>query len=206
MPRKDKKFHYIYKTTNFINEKYYIGMHSTDNLVDGYIGSGKRLWFSIKKYGEENFKCEILEIFPNRKKLKEREIELINEDLLKDEKCMNLVYGGSGGYISPEGCKKGGTNALKKNWQNNDFREKQIKKASEQAKKFWTDGRFVYRDNWTGKNHTIETIEKMKGHDRQVGEKNSQFGSCWITNEIENKKIKKNDTLPNGWKLGRILK
>jgi hypothetical protein len=119
---------------------------------------------------------------------------------------MNLVHGGSGGYISPEGCKKGGTNALKKNWQNNDFREKQIKKASEQAKKFWTDGRFVYRDNWTGKNHTIETIEKMKGHDRQVGEKNSQFGSCWITNEIENKKIKKNNTLPDGWKLGRILK
>ena len=42
---------FIYKTTNLINGKYYIGMHSTDNLEDVYIGSGKRLWFSIKNYG-----------------------------------------------------------------------------------------------------------------------------------------------------------
>lgn len=30
-------------------------MHSTDNLDDGYVGSGKRLWNSIKKHGKENF-------------------------------------------------------------------------------------------------------------------------------------------------------
>lgn len=35
------------------------------------------------------------------------------------------------------------------------------------------------------------------------GEKNSQFGTCWITNGKENKKIKKEETIPNGWKLGR---
>ena len=36
-----------------------------------------------------------------------------------------------------------------------------------------------------------------------IGEKNSQFGSCWITNGNENKKINKDDIPPNGWKLGR---
>lgn len=208
MPRKQKKFHYIYKTTNLKNGKYYIGMHSTDNLNDGYVGSGKKLWYSIKKYGKENFKCEILEMLPDRYSLKEREKELINEDLLKDSMCMNLVYGGGGGYISPEGCKKGGTNASKKNWQNDSYREKQIKRLSEQSKKFWSDGTFKWRDNWTGKHHTQETKEKIGKSNsmKQKGEKNSQFGTCWITNEIENKKIKKNDIIPNGWKLGRTIK
>ncbi len=54
-----KKYHFIYKTTNLINGKFYIGMHSTSNLKDGYLGSGKRLWFSIKYHGRENHIIEI---------------------------------------------------------------------------------------------------------------------------------------------------
>ena len=42
MARKEKQYHFIYKTTNIITERYYYGMHSTDNLEDGYLGSGKR--------------------------------------------------------------------------------------------------------------------------------------------------------------------
>jgi hypothetical protein len=34
----------------------------------------------------------------------------------------------------------------------------------------------------------------------------SQFGTCWITNETENKKIKKTEIIPNGWRLGRKTK
>ena len=41
---------------------------------------------------------------------------------------------------------------------------------------------------------------------KQKGENNSQFGSCWITNGIENRKIKKDDKIPIGWKLGRVFK
>jgi hypothetical protein len=82
---KDKKYHFIYKTTNLINSKFYIGMHSTSNLNDGYIGSGKRLKASIKKYGVDNFKFEILEYCNSRQLLAEREKYIVNQEMIDYE-------------------------------------------------------------------------------------------------------------------------
>jgi hypothetical protein len=49
MSKKIRNIHYLYKITCIINEKYYLGIHSTNNINDGYMGSGKRIKYSIKK-------------------------------------------------------------------------------------------------------------------------------------------------------------
>ena len=43
----------IYRTTNLINQKFYVGKDTHNN--PNYYGSGKRLKLAIKKYGIENF-------------------------------------------------------------------------------------------------------------------------------------------------------
>lgn len=96
MARKEKKYHFVYKTTNLLTGKYYIGMHSTNDLNDGYLGSGKYLKRSIKKNKKENFKIEKIEFFENRKELIKGEKKIVTPELLKDPLCMNLREGGGG--------------------------------------------------------------------------------------------------------------
>lgn len=89
-------FHYLYKITNLINNKYYIGVHSTDNIDDGYLGSGLALKNAIKKYGKENFKKEILEYFDDAEHMYQKEAEIVNESLINDPNCYNITLGGYG--------------------------------------------------------------------------------------------------------------
>lgn len=96
MSRKQKKYHYIYKITNLFSGKYYLGMHSTDDLDDGYMGSGRRIRYSINKYGVGNHKKEIIEFCKSRKELLKREEEIVNLNEIAKEECINLSVGGKG--------------------------------------------------------------------------------------------------------------
>ena len=89
----------IYKTTNLINNHFYIGKHQCKTLNDGYLGSGIKLKQAIKKYGKENFKREVLFIFDNEEDMTNKEKELVTEELVKDSMCYNLTIGGEGGPI-----------------------------------------------------------------------------------------------------------
>lgn len=51
---------YVYRTTNLINGKIYIGKHKADKFDPDYKGSGKYLWKAIDRYGWDNFKVEML--------------------------------------------------------------------------------------------------------------------------------------------------
>lgn len=91
-----KFYHFIYKITNLVNSKFYYGIHTTDDLEDGYMGSGKLLKVAIKKYGISNFQREVLFMFDSRKEALAKEREIVNSDLLCDALCYNLVVGGAG--------------------------------------------------------------------------------------------------------------
>ena len=231
MARKEKTLHYIYKTTCNVTGRWYVGMHSTNNLEDAYMGSGLRLRRSIRKYGVENHIKEILEFLPNREELVLREIEIVTKELISDEKCMNLKEGGTGGFSSEEhkikffteGVKNGRlkTNEFLKNKFGDNFQ-------SEISKNFRTslENDKTLKDDWIlktkigflnagffegtfkDKKHSEETkklmSESSKGNG--VGESNSQFGTCWITKDGVNKKIKKEDLETyqlDGWVKGR---
>lgn len=85
----------IYKVTNLISGKSYIGQYS-GNKQD-YYGSGKLIKRAIQKYGIENFKKEILEICSSKKQLNEREIYWIKKLNSKSLNGYNLTDGGEGG-------------------------------------------------------------------------------------------------------------
>lgn len=212
MSRKEKKFHFIYKTTDLRNDNFYIGMHSTDNLNDGYIGSGTRLKHLIYKHGKEIFNMEILEFLPNRKTLRNREIEIVNSNLLLEDKCMNLKPGGDGGFSDEEHQFKCSQSAGKKHSEkllnDEEYKNSYSKKLSDANKKGHKNGiRKSINEyyNWDGKKHSEETKKKIgiSNSIKQRGEYNSQYGSRWITNGTENRKIKMMELIPPGWELGR---
>jgi hypothetical protein len=206
-------FYTIYKITNKINEKYYIGKHQTKNLDDGYMGSGKILIAAIKKYGLENFTKEILHILATEKEMNQKEKELV----IVSEETYNLCEGGKGGFSYLNKNKlNGGIRFSDKKQKISSGRLGGIKTASlPNAYEISIKGVKTKRNNgfdfrtWLGKKHTLETIEKMKvsSKGKHVGENNSQYGTCWITNGVENKKIKKEDIdnfLSLGYYKGRI--
>ena len=201
-------------------------MHSTDNLDDGYVGSGKRLWYSINKHGKENHKTEILEYLSNRNSLKLREEEIVNEELLKNDLCMNLTKGGRGSWEyanDPEYDNPTHRIGFLKNispFTKYDARHyeiiragsiKGVQKYKELCEKH--GGRWFETPGFGGMKHTKSTKQKMSNakKGKYTGAGNSQYGTCWIYSEVEklNKKIDKNDLynyMNCGWKQGRKMK
>jgi hypothetical protein len=84
----------VYKVTNLVNNKFYIGVHATKNPNDSYIGSGKIIKDAIKKYKKENFKKEVLFIFDTLTEALNKEKEIVNEDFVKDNNNYNISLGG----------------------------------------------------------------------------------------------------------------
>ena len=214
MARKQKTIHYLYKTTCLVTNRYYIGMHSTCNLDDGYMGSGKRLRYSMRKHGVDNHKKEIIEFFESRELLIEAEKEAITPDMIIDDMCMNIMSGGTGGFISEEQQRHRAicarlANTIKRTTDKEWF-DNYKKNTSIALKKGYENGirNKKWRKDWTGLTHSNDSKQLMSESSKGIGtgETNSQFGTCWITKEGLNKKIKKEDIdkwLIEGWLKGR---
>lgn len=88
---------YIYRITNLLNGKTYIGQHQYKSQNDDYFGSGKHLKSAVKKYGHENFKKDILvSKIPNRKSADRAEIMYIKMERERGKAEYNITDGGEG--------------------------------------------------------------------------------------------------------------
>lgn len=207
----------IYKIINHINGKIYIGKHIAYSLNDDYMGSGKHITRAIKKYGIENFSKHILFMCTNEDEMNAKEAELVTEDFCNRIDTYNICPGGKGGwgYVNSlsetKESRKRGTIAMNLVLSKS---EKISKKKSERMIEKWKDP--SYRDfrlslntfSFAGHHHTVEVKQSIGKSNSisQSGERNSQFGSFWITDGISNKKCKKNIyEIPKGWYKGRTI-
>lgn len=260
------KIHYFYKITNLINNHFYYGIHSTNNINDGYMGSGSRLHRAYKKYGIENFQKEILKYFDTREELAQYEAKIVNEELIADPNCYNIQGGGEKwNTINTVSCIDENGNRIRV--YKDDFYKNGYKTATSdkpnvtkgKAKYVNTKGKLIVvpkkdddfyikklgytrqvttknkvlskddngnyymidknderylngevKNFWINRHHKDETKQKMhetfKQINHQQGEKNSQYGTCWIHNEEKAIKIKKEqleEYISNGWIKGR---
>ena len=91
-------YYLVYKTTNTVNGRYYIGVHQCRDLNDGYLGSGLALIQAIEKYGKSSFTREILFSFDSHEEMYAKELEIVNEDFVADPQTYNIRVGGKGGW------------------------------------------------------------------------------------------------------------
>lgn len=194
-------FYTVYKITNNITGKYYIGKHQTRNLDDGYMGSGKLIKRAIKKYGEENFTKECLFVFTTEQEMNDKEKELV----IVSEETYNLCEGGQGGfgYINENNfyripIKILNEKRLEKIASNNEFKSVIVEhckrnydydRLTTALKEKYPNGTFF------GKIHSPETKDKIgiKNSISQKGERNSQYGKP----RSEETKKKISDALKN---------
>jgi hypothetical protein len=108
-------YYYVYKITNLINGKIYVGKHKSykhpsDN---GYYGSGKQITAAVKKYGIENFKKEVLYFCSSIKEISDKEAEIVTEIFVKRDDTYNMHKGGLGGWEHYNGSESHKSNASK---------------------------------------------------------------------------------------------
>lgn len=230
-----QKFFIIYQITNLLNNKIYVGCHITYNVNDRYMGSSKYLKKDMKECGRHNFKKNILHIFDSKEDMMKKEAEIVNRDFCHRLDTYNRMIGGINEYttedmvtvINPEGgfmnvykddprwlsgelkgSTTGGSGLRDKMDADPKLQEQFRQLGSNNWKQAHKNGNMRY-DNFTDRKHKEESKKKIGEANSKIqsGSGNSQFGTCWIMKENENKKIKRKDLdiyLAEGWVKGRI--
>lgn len=168
-------YYTVYKITNKINNKEYIGAHQTHNLDDGYMGSGIALKHAYKKYGRDNFQKEIIHICESANHMFSLEASLVNNEYIKRDDTYNLMVGGCGaqaGELNPFYGKSHTLASIEKNkqTQRDSYQKGYVnpwkgKKHSQEQKDYWSSirkgTRTAENNAFYGKTHSIETKEKI---------------------------------------------
>jgi hypothetical protein len=200
--------YYLYKIE--INNNLYVGVHSTKNINDGYMGSGNLISKAIKKYGLKNFTKTILEVFDTEDEMYEKELLIVNSEFVSRKDTYNLVSGGRGGWL-----KSNQTISIKKNndtdWYNS-LRENislGVRKAIQEGKCKCATKEFMMMR--TKKSMLPESIEKRKKTYEKIKYQQKEnhnlygkkaihklgYGWMWVD------KNNFNEYLENGWNKGK---
>lgn len=240
-----KRFHYVYEIKNLVNGKLYIGKHSTNNMHDGYMGSGDLLRAAFEKYGIENFEKRILKMFDTEQDAYLYEKELVTVDIVKDPNYYNVVTGGryDGDQVYSDSVRAKMSSSAKERVER-DMKTGKLKKAivgmreSVSGSSWYNDGvksirvrdgetppdGFVKGNLHAGWDH-IEWTEERKAANREMCLRQVQkdresgalaervarlndfhTGSKWYNNGVVNKVVKRGDTPPDGFVLGKLVK
>lgn len=206
----NKRIRYIYRITNLINKKTYIGQHTVREgrtiTSDTYWGSGNLIRAARKKYGKENFKKEILVSGEFTKdEINTLEIEYISKERSIGKAEYNISDGGESPFINAEFAKyaasKTDYSKVSKSLKdfhkdNEEFVKKRAQKIADIKK---SKGYSFKTKGTTGYKFSDESKKKMS--ELKKGELNSSFGTHWFTNGEINVKAKE---CPPGFRRGRI--
>lgn len=190
-------YRYTYKitcTAGKFKDCFYYGSHKTDNLDDGYKGSGKKLLDYYKKYPND-FKKEIIGFYDNDEDMFNAEYELIHP-VLNTKRCLNIKEGGSGG--SYKGINKGikhteewNKKTSDTNWLNNLDNPK----YNEVYKKWRQTMKEMERNFVRSEESNKKISDKLKGRiiteewrnkiSKTMKERGTTKDRCWMSNGID---------------------
>ncbi len=183
-------YFFVYQTTNLLNGKVYVGVHRTININDGYLGSGKRMLYAIKKYGRQNFIREILYLAVSKEDAEYQERLIVNPVFLIRNDVYNLAIGGKNCEPYPrteeqkiqarENLRKAAAKHLDLLKNNQEYRVSYVNKAS-RAQKLKIQ---IHGNSFKGKKHTAESKAKVGAKSRihQKGTGNSSYGKIFMHN------------------------
>lgn len=206
-------FYIVYKTTNIVNNRFYVGVHAQDidpYTPDGYIGSGTLLKNAIEKYGKSSFVRETLYVFDNAEDAYQKESEIVNEQFLDEYKDVtyNLKVGGDGNFgMTPEHRR-----IISELWKGKSKTEEHRKKIGRSGEENGMYGKTGENHPRYGKKHSEETKQKMSERAKERGEEwmkemiADRTGRIGITKDDVYKMVRKNELdeyLDSGWKIGK---
>lgn len=191
---------YIYKTTNLINNKIYIGQHKANKFTEEYKGSGIHLKRAFQKDGFENFKVELIEECFDKDNLNEKEVYWIKyyRELLGNENLYNIKNGGQYGHCMKD-KHHSEESKLKSSIANKGQKRSKLTRQRLKENHANINGP---NNPFFGKKHSEETkkllAEKCKDNCK---------GSKWMNKNNKCKLVKQElveKYLKDNWKFGRI--
>jgi len=219
---------YIYKTTNLINGKIYIGQKKSEKFLGiNYLGSGKRLWEAINKYGKDKFIVELVEEIDEEKLMDVREIywiayynstnKNIGYNLSEGGNVNRTLRGENNGFYG-----KHHSEESRRIMSQNNARFMLGKHHSQETKLkigLGNKGKIISEDtkkklsenaannpNYGMRGKHLSEESKKKISDANKGKSKPFRGMVYITNDITSIRVNKehlDDYLNNGWRLGR---